>query len=31
MPYIPFYELFPELAEKETRYLMAFNDPEIIK
>lgn len=29
MPYIPFYEHFPELAEEETRCLMAFNDSKL--
>jgi len=29
MPYIPFYEKFPEIAEKETRVITAINDPEL--
>lgn len=29
MPYAPFYEYFPEIAEKETRALIAFDDPEL--
>ena len=29
MPYEPFYERFPEVAEKETRTITIFNDPEL--
>jgi len=29
MPYEPFYERFPEIAEKETRTVMFMNDPEL--
>jgi hypothetical protein len=29
MPYEPFHERFPEIAEKETRTLIAFNDPDL--
>ena len=29
MPYAPFHERFPEVAEKETRSLTAINDPEL--
>jgi hypothetical protein len=29
MPYEPFHERFPEIAEKETRTIIAFNDPDL--
>lgn len=29
MPYEPFYERFPEIAETETRTIIAFNDPDL--
>ena len=29
MPYEPFYERFPEIAEKETRTIIAINDPDL--
>ena len=29
MPYVPFYEYFPEIAEKETLVLIVFDDPEL--
>ena len=29
MPYVPFYIKFPELAEKETRAMILFDDPDI--
>jgi hypothetical protein len=29
MPYVPFYEKFPELADKETRVLTVLDDPEL--
>ncbi len=29
MPYVPFHEKFPEIAETETRALIAINDPEL--
>jgi hypothetical protein len=29
MPYEPFHERFPEIAEKETRTLIAINDPDL--
>ena len=29
MPYAPFYEKFPKLAEEETRSLIFFDDPEL--
>jgi hypothetical protein len=29
VPYAPFYEKFPELAEAETRWLTVFDDPQI--
>ncbi len=31
MPYVPFHEKFPEIAEKETRLIAAINDPELPK
>jgi len=29
MPYAPFYEKFPEVAENETRTIIALNDPDL--
>ena len=29
MPYSPFHERFPEIAEEETRVITVFNDPEL--
>lgn len=31
MPYIPFHEKFPEIAKKETRSIIAIEDPELPK
>lgn len=29
MPYEPFHERFPEIAEEETRMIIAVNDPDL--
>lgn len=29
MKYVPFYEYFPDIAKKETRSIMIFNDREL--
>jgi hypothetical protein len=29
MSFTPFYEKFPEIAEKETRTIIIFNDPDL--
>ena len=29
MPYLLFYGRFPEIAEQETRFIIAINDPDL--